>query len=171
MSRKYDHLPLKAYEVYERVDYGYKVQEFSYGIRAGRTPGQARARVATDFMEADNPWRGLRSRRVFGDLAERAIEREEDKGKYWRDTKAYARLQAACDAFNAAWPVGSPVECPPYANRFPAGLTFTRTPAWVPNETHILISVEGIDGGIALYSVVPLFEPAPALPIEKETKP
>jgi hypothetical protein len=163
MKSKYDHLPLKAYEVYQHdTDWlGFR-SEYSFGIHVGRTPGQARADVAAD-REIDNPWRGLRSRRVHGPVAERAIEDFEDARKYWRDTRAFARLQAAADEFNASWPVGTPVEmlCS-NAPALPTGITFTRTPAWVPSLNGVLVSVDGFAGGFALKWVRPLIEPGAA---------
>jgi len=164
MKAKYNHLPLKAYEVYEAdTDWRGRSKEYSYGVLAGHTPGQARARAALDRISGGcaNPWRNLRSRRVLGLAAERAIEKHEDAGKYWRHTKAFARLQAEAEAFNEMWPVGTPVqivnccEC----DLWPDGITVTRTPAWALSETYAFVSVEGMPGGMDLARVVPLIEP------------
>ena len=164
MKARYSHRPLKAYEVYERADdWRGLTKEHSYGVLVGHTAGQARARAALDRISdgATNPWADLRSRRVLGLAAERAIEKHEDRGKYWRHTKAYARLKAEAAAFNAMWPVGTPVQivncCE--VDLWPDGITVTRTPAWAPSETYAFVSVEGIPGGMDLARVVPLIEP------------
>lgn len=164
MKSKYSHLPLKAYEVYEKGDdWRCLSKEYSYGILVGHTAGQARAQVATDRMSGGytNPWPYLRTRRVLGLAAERAIEAHEDRGKYWRYTKAYARIQAEAEAFNRKWPVGTPVQilncCE--SDLWPDGVTITRTPAWAPSETYAFVSVEGMPGGMNLACVFPLVEP------------
>ena len=167
MKAKYNHLPLKAYEVYENEDdWRGLSKEYSYGVFAGHTAGQARAQAATDRMSggSTNPWPYLRSRRVMGLAAERAIEKHEDRGKYWRHTKAFARLQAEVEAFNKMWPVGTPVQvvncCE--ASLWADGITVTRTPAWAPSETYAFVSVDGMPGGMDLARIIPLIEPANA---------
>ncbi|WP_345114471.1 hypothetical protein [Hymenobacter algoricola] len=104
-------------------------------------------------------WPHLRSRRLRDPEQEQlAIEAHEDQGKYWRDTRRYARLLAEAEAFNARYPVGTPVRvvgcCE--ADTWPDGLTTIRTPAWVPSETAVFVSVEGYAGGFYLRHIQPL---------------
>jgi len=157
MKAKYNHLPLKAYEVYSKPDYVFSFKEYSFGIHAGHTAGQAKARVAID-REVDNPWRGLATRRVHGPEAELAIAKLNDRGKYWRDKAENVRLQAECDAFNAKYPVGTPVQvvgcCE--ASNWPDGMTKLRTPAWVSGPGCALVSVEGYSGGFYMEYIKPL---------------
>ncbi len=158
MKAKYNHLPLKAYEVYSKYGQGFLYHdEYSFGVVAGHTAGQARYQVALN-RELDNPWKDLRSRRVHGPEAERAIEAFQDQGKYWKNTGAFARLQAQADAWNAAYPVGHPVlvrDCGE-ASTWPNGQTVTRTPAWVPSLSGVLVSLEGHCGGFGLEYLTPL---------------
>jgi len=145
--------PLKAYEV---RFFG----EFA-GIYVGRNHGQAKAAFTldTDGYQAKDLWRNLSAKRLRDEEWElAAIEKHEDRGKYWRDTRQYARQVAAAEAFNARYPVGTPVQvidcCE--ADTWPGGLTTTRTPAWAPSETCVLVSVEGYAGGFYLKNIKPL---------------
>lgn len=157
MKSKFNHLPLKAYEVYENEDdWRGLSKEYVYGVFVGHTAGQARAQVATDRMSGGctNPWPYLRSRRVHGEAADLAIERHEDRRKHWKDTRQFARLQAQADAFNAANPVGTPVRIGCYVGTLaPIVDTVTRTPAWVTAGLQLLVSVEGYNGGYSLNQI------------------
>jgi len=166
-KKDYSHLPLKAYEVYENEDdWRGLTKEHSYGVFAGHTAGQARAQVAVERMSsgATNPWPYLRSRRVLGAAAELAIEKRADENKYWKATRRFARLSAAANEFNRLWPVGTIVEVPGTWVGWGDGLAkvATRTPAWVTCGLALLVSVEGITGGVDLDRVVPLIEPVAA---------
>lgn len=151
--------PLKAYEIFLFGWYA--------GIVVATTNAKARAQFAlSDGRDgARNRWAGLRSCLLRNEEeAILAIEKHEDEGKYWRDTRAFARRQAECDTFNASWPVGTPVRvvncCE--ADHWPEGVTFTRTPAWAVNENTAMVSLEGYAGGFYLKNVRPLIEPLDA---------
>ncbi|GAB2959182.1 hypothetical protein GCM10027048_28110 [Hymenobacter coalescens] len=153
MAKKVLTGPLKAYEVFfcgER-----------YGTFVGRSAGQAKARLAADLYECyDNNqiWPYLKARLAGLKDAASAIEAHEDRGKYWKDTKAFARLQAEADAFNAKYPIGSEVRlvnC--HEAYFWRGKTTkTRTPAWVPSLSGVLVSIEGEAGGFGLEYIQPV---------------
>ena len=160
MKRNYNSRPLKAYEVYLPNATGRFYNEpWPCGIHVGRTAGQARAEVVREMSDsAGNLWAELRSRRVLGEVAQHAIEDYEDRGKYWKDTRKYARLQTLADAFNDAYPVSTPVRLLCYVDSFQPTDTVTRTLAWCPNETQVLVSVEGHAGGFCLTQVRPLVD-------------
>ena len=156
MKKRNTTAPLKAYRV------GFYGE--SAGTYVGRTAGQAKAAAIRDYEGGGHErglWRTVRALRVRNPEKEALeIEAFEDKGKYWRNTRAYARLQAEADAFNALWPVGTPVqvvECGE-ASQWPDGITVTRTPAWAVQGS-VLVSVEGQAGGMYLKYVMPLLEP------------
>lgn len=127
------------------------------------TAGKAKAELQRDYGSP------LRFTAISAKLyrcphATELIEAFEDVGKYWRDTRAFARTQAKADTFNANWPVGTPVQvvncCE--AEHWPEGITVTRTPAWAASEKTALVSLEGYAGGFYLKNVVPLVEPLDA---------
>ena len=151
--------PLKAYQIF--------LSGWFAGIEVATTNAKARAQFAlSDARDgARNRWAGLRSCLLRNqEEAQLAIEKHEDAGKYWRDTRAFARRQAEVDTFNTSWPVGTPVQvvncCE--ADHWPEGITFTRTPAWAANENCAFVSLDGYAGGFYLKNVVPLIEPLPA---------
>lgn len=128
------------------------------GVWAGYTQGQAQAAFVreADGFPASSYWPYLSSSRAHGPEADLAIERYLDRGKYWRDTLAFARLLAKAKAFNAQYPVGTPVRivgCGE-ADQWPEGMTVTRTPAWAIQGS-VLVSVEGQAGGMYLRYVHP----------------
>lgn len=158
---KFAHRPLKCYEVLMKEG-NFDFTAYSFGIFVGRTHSEATYQVARD-RETDNPFCGLTARRYHGPDTQQLIEDYEDRNKYWRDTRAYARLQDQAAKFNALYPVGTPVrvvECWE-ARQWPDGLTKTRTPAWA-NEKCLYVSVEGQAGGMYLKYVQPIQEPAHA---------
>jgi hypothetical protein len=155
--RKASTAPLKAYQV--------SIYGEACGVWVGRTRSQAQARCVYNMLEhgyrIGKLFAGLRSRRVHGLPAERAIERFEDAGKYWRHTRAFARMQAEASAVNTLWPIGTAVQvvncCE--SSMWEEGVTFTRTPAWAASENYAFVSVEGLSGGLDLSKVVFLNEP------------
>lgn len=57
------------------------------------------------------------------------------------------------DEFNTAHPVGTPVIAFPGTREGRGILTRTRTPAW-NLDNHVVVSVEGYAGGIALTHII-----------------
>ncbi len=154
MNAKYKHLPLKAYQIFFFGQFA--------AVYVGHTAGEAKAAFArsswTEGHYAKDIWPNLGSKRLRDtewELA--AIEKYEDRGKYWRNTRAFARLQAVADAFNARYPVGAAVQvidcCE--AHQWPGGVTATRTPAWAVQGA-VLVSVEGQAGGMYIKNIKPL---------------
>ncbi len=154
MKTKRDHLPLKAYQIFFFGQFA--------AVYVGRTSGQAKAAFArSSWAEGyynKDVWANLKSKRLRDAEWElEAIEKFEDRGKYWRHTRAFARLEAAAAAFNAKYPVGTSVQvvdcCE--ARQWPDGITTTRTPAWAVQGS-VLVSVEGQAGGMYLPKIKPL---------------
>lgn len=153
--------PLKAYHVWF---YGELIGELFVGRSASQAKASFCRSVWADGKQALALWPGLRARRCADDeQAGPAIERYEDRNKYWRDKRATRRLQQQADAFNLAYPIGTPV-------RLATGeLTRTRSHAWLPCEGLILVQVEGRVGGLDLTTltlmggVVPFSQPAPVV--------
>jgi hypothetical protein len=130
------------------------------GNEVATTAGKAKAAAYREARSYDSglEFTDLSVRLVRGEKGQMLIERHEDRGKYWRDTRSYARMQARVDEFNAKYPVGHPVrvvECGE-ADQWPDGLTTIRTPAWVASENTILVSVEGQAGGMYFKYVQPI---------------
>jgi hypothetical protein len=148
--------PLKAYRIFW-------CGELIAEPFVGRNSSQAKAAFArstwTDGANtARQVWGFLRAIRCRDNEEERqAVEDFEDRGKHWRDTRRAKRLQAQCDAFNAAYPVGTPVQVVGCweVKYWPNGITTIRTPAWLPHQSNILVSVEGLTGGLSLKFINP----------------
>lgn len=154
MKEKYQHLPMKAYQI------------FFFGrfaaVYVGHTAGEAKAAFArsawTEGYFNKDIWPNIGSKRLRdAEWEMEAIEKFEDRGKYWRNTRAFARLEAMATAFNARYPVGTTVQvvdcCE--ADQWPGGITTTRTPAWAVQGS-VLVSVEGQAGGMYLPKIKPL---------------
>lgn len=67
-----------------------------------------------------------------------------------------AQLQKAVDAWNASYPIGTPVTryklIKPLAD---PQETKTRSAAWVMSGHSAMVMVEGVSGGVVLESVIP----------------
>lgn len=154
MKKDYSQRPLKAYQIFFFGQFA--------AVYVGRSGGQAKAAFArsswADGYYAKDIWPNIGCKRLRDAEWElEAIEKFEDRGKYWRNTRAFARLQAAADAFNAKYPIGSPVQvvdcCE--AQHWPDGNTVTRSTAWAVHGS-VLVSVEGQAGGMYLQKIKPL---------------
>lgn len=83
-----------------------------------------------------------------------------------------AELEATAAHWNATYPVGTPVTRYKLIEPLAEGTeTTTRSEAWVMSGHSVMVSVEGVSGGVVIESVIPISPPAEAIETDPKVRP